>query len=153
MLGMLAIGAVLVGLRNYIGSILSAAKKPVKAIAGAVADTGKKIAEAVSDNFLSITKVNFNLTWLRDDAKKKLNRPGITAVAVGDLRKMVELYPTVPEWKQLLEEEATHIIATIGNDQSITGAEFIKDISEFPDVALDEYINKTGEGMVIISGQ
>lgn len=153
MLGFLAAGAVLVGLRNYIGPILSAAKKPAKAIAGAVVDTGKKLAGAVADNFLSTTKVNFNLTWLRDDVKKKLSRPGIAAVAVGDLRKMVELYPNVPEWKQLVEEGCTHIIATIGSDQSITGAEFIKDISEFPDAALDEYINKTGEGMVIISGQ
>ena len=94
-----------------------------------------------------------NLTFdvLTKEVQAKFQEPDVAQVAVCNLKQLVILQPTVPEWKNLHESGITHMMITIGYDEEIKAAYFYQNLCNGTDVQVDQFINKTGEGMVVVS--
>lgn len=134
---------------NYLdatNSILDGVTSFIKGIFDTVA--------TATNNFLdkiSVKTVNFTYDVLVSESKKQLIRPEVARVAVCDLKRLAKLNPNVPEWSQLYINDVTHMIVTIGHRGEITEAYFYHDLSNCGNRQVDELINKTGEGMIIIN--
>lgn len=132
---------------------LNAGKNLLNGVTGFI----KKMIETVSitaNNFLdkiSVKPVNFTFDVLVSESKKQLTRPEVARVAVCDLKKLAKLNPNVSEWSQLYINDVTHMIVTISHSDEITEAYFYHDLSNYGNKQVDELINKTNEGMIVIS--
>ena len=132
---------------------LNAGSNILNGVAGFIKGIFETVATA-TNNFLdkiSVKRVNFTFDVLVSESKKQLIRPEVARVAVGDLKRLAKLNPNVPEWSQLYINDVTHMIVTIGHRGEITEAYFYHDLSNYGNRQVDELINKTGEGMIIIS--
>ena len=138
---------------EYVSAIAGIAEKRAKFLSSAfksaktmVANTTEKLLDK-----LSVFPVDMSMSWLRDDVKKKLAVPGTVQVAVGEIRKMTELFPSVPEWEKLQNEGVTHMIASVDANGDVLSVDLIRDTSLYGHKDVSELINRTGEGMVVIN--
>lgn len=139
-MGYLKAGASLIkGITNFVSNLI---KKAYQAI--------KPTVENLLDK-LSVQKVNLTFDVLTKEVQAKFQEPDVAQVAVCNLKQLVILQPTVPEWKNLHESGITHMMITIGYDKEIKAAYFYQDLCNGTDVQVDQFINKTGEGMVVVS--
>lgn len=122
-------------IKNYISNSL----ENVKTVAGNILDK------------LSVQKVNFTLSVLTSEVQKQLKRPEVAKAAVCDLNKLSQLNSNVPEWANLYANGVTHMIVLVGHDEKINEAYFYHDLSNGGNKQVDELINRTGEGMVVIN--
>ena len=139
-MGYLKAGASLIkGITNFVSNLI---KKAYQAI--------KPTVENLLDK-LSVQKVKLTFDVLTKEVQAKFQEPDVAQVAVCNLKQLVILQPTVPEWKNLHESGITHMMITIGYDEEIKAAYFYQDLCNGTDVQVDRFINKTGEGMVVVS--
>ena len=132
---------------------LNAGSNILNGVAGFIKGIFETVATA-TNNFLdkiSVKRVNFTFDVLVSESKKQLIRPEVARVAVCDLKRLAKLNGNVSEWSQLYINDVTHMIVTIGHRGEITEAYFYHDLSNYGNRQVDELINKTGEGMIIIS--
>ncbi len=52
--------------------------------------------------------------------------------------------------KTLFNEGYTHLIATVNNRGKVKGVEVIRDTSDTIDKEVEQFTNRTGEGMVVV---
>lgn len=136
---------------------LKAGASLIKEITNFVSNLIKKAYQAIKPTVenlldkLSVQKVNLTFDVLTKEVQAKFQEPDVAQVAVCNLKQLVILQPTVPEWKNLHESGITHMMITIGYDKEIKAAYFYQDLCNGTDVQVDQFINKTGEGMVVVS--
>ena len=136
---------------------LKAGASLIKEITNFVSNLIKKAYQAIKPTVenlldkLSVQKVNLTFDVLTKEVQAKFQEPDVAQVAVCNLKQLVILQPTVPEWKNLHESGITNMMITIGYDEEIKAAYFYQDLCNGTDVQVDQFINKTGEGMVVVS--
>lgn len=98
--------------------------------------------------------LRLTISWLRNQIKSLLAKYNTEKVAVGDLRTLsrtTENEISLDELSKLVKDGYTHLTAAIDKNGSIEKVELIKDTSDFADRDVNRLINRTGEGMVIVS--
>lgn len=93
--------------------------------------------------------------WLKNKIKEKLAAKNAKKVAVADLDEMIEQCDntvTLDQLEELSDEGYTHLMATVDDNGKVDDVEVIRDTSDSIDEEVDRFINRTGEGMVVITG-
>ena len=98
--------------------------------------------------------VVLTIKWLKNKISEKLAKKNVKKVAVADLEELInECDNTVSlsNLNDLVDEGYTHLMADVGYDGKIVGeVEIIKDESDSIDRDVEELINRTKQGMVIV---
>lgn len=114
------------------------------------------IVAAVATGCVIAYVVSLTIKWLRDKIKEKLQKRDTKKVAVADINQLVSECSNKTSMSgldKLVDEGVTHMIAEVGYDGKIVGdVEMIKDTNSIIDREVEELINRTGEGMVIVEG-
>ena len=93
--------------------------------------------------------------WLKSKIKEKLAAKNAKKVAVADLEELIESCDntvTVDQLEELSDEGYTHLMATVDESGKVSDVEVIRDTSDSIDDEVDQFINRTGEGMVVVTG-
>lgn len=100
--------------------------------------------------------VVLTIKWLRNKIAEKLAKKNVKKVAVADLEDLInECDNTVSlkELDNLVDEGYTHMTAEVGYDGKIVGdVEVIRDKNDTVDRDVEELLNRTNQGMVIVEG-
>lgn len=95
----------------------------------------------------------FLMSWLTNKVKEKLRNRNTQKVAVGDLNEIIKNCDNevaLDELENLVDEKgATHIIADVDYSGNVVDVEAID--AEKVERRVYDTINKTGEGLVLIS--
>lgn len=94
--------------------------------------------------------------WLVNKVKEKLSQKNVKKVAVADLEELInncDNKMSFSDLESLTKEGYTHVVATVDNDGNVSEVEAIKDTSETIDQEVEELINRTGDGMIVIEGE
>ncbi|MBD5142040.1 MAG: hypothetical protein HDT22_00260 [Ruminococcus sp.] len=92
--------------------------------------------------------------WLRNKIKEKLAKRNVSKVATGDLEQMIkncENQTSVKELDNLVDAGYSHVMAEVDDNGKVENVEVIKDTSNEIDQNVKQFINRTGEGMVVVS--
>lgn len=96
------------------------------------------------------------IKWLRNKISEKLAKKNVEKVAVADLEELInECDNTVSlnSLNDLVDEGYTHMMVDVGYDGKVVGdVEVIKNINDSIDKDVEELINRTKQGMVIVEG-
>ena len=95
------------------------------------------------------------LRWLKNKIKEKLAAKNAKKVAVADLDELIESCDntvTIDQLEELSDEGYTHLMATVNEDGNVSDVEVIRDTSDTIDDEVNQFINRTGEGMVVVTG-
>lgn len=93
--------------------------------------------------------------WLKNKIKDKLAAKNAKKVAVADLDELIESCDntvTLGDLENLTDEGYTHLMATVDNSGKVSDVEVIRNTSDTIDDEVDRFINRTGEGMVVVTG-
>lgn len=97
--------------------------------------------------------------WLFNKIEEKLAARNAKKVIVADLKKLSDDYDnknnkmSLGELKDYVEQKGyTHAIVTVDDSDEVSDLEMIKDINNILDQEVEEFINRTGEGVVVIKG-
>ncbi|MCM1251676.1 MAG: hypothetical protein NC321_02560 [Clostridium sp.] len=92
--------------------------------------------------------------WLRNKISEKLAKKNVKKVVVADLEELInECDNTVSlsALNDLVDEGYTHMMADVGYDGKIVGdVEVLKDENDAIDKDVEELINRTHQGMVVV---
>ena len=98
--------------------------------------------------------ISLTIKWLRDKIKDKLKQENVKKVAVADLQEMIDSCEntiSLGDLNELADDGYTHMMAEVGNDGQIVGdIELIKDTNNSIDEDVDELLNRTNQGMIIV---
>lgn len=98
--------------------------------------------------------ISLTIKWLRDKIKDKLKQKNVKKVAVADLQEMIDSCEntiSLGDLNELADDGYTHMMAEVGNDGQIVGdIELIKDTNNSIDEDVDELLNRTNQGMIIV---
>lgn len=103
----------------------------------------------------AVRGVKVTFSWLKKKIKKKLSARNVEKVAVANLDELVgqcDNPETVAHLKELSDAGYTHLIATVDVSGEVNDAEVVRDTSRSPDEEVAQFINRTGEGMVVVTG-
>lgn len=92
--------------------------------------------------------------WLKNKIKEKLAAKNAKKVAVADLDELIESCDntvTLNQLEELSDEGYTHLMATVNENGKVNDVEVIRDINDTLDDEVDQFINRTGEGMVVVT--
>ena len=93
--------------------------------------------------------------WLTNKIKAKLAAKNAKKVAVADLDELInscDNTASIDDLEHLTDEGYTHMMATVDNSGKVSDVEVIRDTSYTIDDEVEQFINRTGEGMVVING-
>lgn len=93
--------------------------------------------------------------WLKNKIKEKLAAKNAKKVAVADLDELIESCDntvTLNQLEELSDEGYTHLMATVNENGKVNDVEVIRDTNDTLDDEVDQFINRTGEGMVVVTG-
>lgn len=93
--------------------------------------------------------------WLKNKIKEKLAARNAKKVAVADLDELIESCDntvTIDQLEELSDEGYTHLMATVDDSGKVNDVEVIRDTSGTIDEEVEQFINRTGEGMVVVTG-
>lgn len=93
--------------------------------------------------------------WLKNKIKEKLAAKNAKKVAVADLNELIDECDntvSISDLEDLTDEGYTHLVATVGKDGKVSDVEVIKDTSSSIDEEVEQLINRTGQGMVVVEG-
>lgn len=100
--------------------------------------------------------VVLTIKWLRNKIKEKLAKRNVKKVAVADLEELIEECDntvSLNELNDLVDKGYTHLMVDVGYDGKIVGdVEVIKDENDSIDRDVEELLNRTNQGMVIVEG-
>ncbi|MBD5142041.1 MAG: hypothetical protein HDT22_00265 [Ruminococcus sp.] len=114
-------------------------------------ETKPKIIK-LKDFVVNVVKLTIN--WLRDKIKSKLYKKMAKKVAVfvlGDMITSCTNQRSLEELTSLSRDGYTHIMTELDDNGKVQNTECIKDTSPKTDPNVRSFINKTGQGMVIVS--
>lgn len=115
------------------------------------------ISAAIAIGCLVTYAIVLAIRWLKDKIKEKFAVKKAKKVAVTTLENMIgSCDNTVPidqidQVKGLSDMGYSHLIATVDNSGKVSDVEIIKDTSDTIDEEVEQFINCTGEGMVVIT--
>lgn len=92
------------------------------------------------------------MSWISNKVKEKLKNRNTQKVAVGDINKIIESCDNnidLSELEKIADEGVTHIVADVDYNGNVESVEAY-DVDKIEGRA-DELINRTGEGLVVIS--
>ena len=92
--------------------------------------------------------------WLANKIREKFAKKETQKVAVADLHEMIESCDntmTIDQLEKLEDEGYTHWVATVDDNGKVSDVEAIKDKNDTIDEEVDRFINRTGDGMVVIT--
>lgn len=96
------------------------------------------------------------IRWLRNKIVEKLKNKNVKKVAVADIEDLIngcENTTSLKDLDNLLDEGYMHMMVDIGHDGKIVGdVEVIKDLNDTIDSDVEELLNRTNQGMVIVEG-
>lgn len=95
--------------------------------------------------------VTFN--WLKRNIKERIFAKKAKKVAVADLNKLIDECDnktTISDLDEIANEGYTHIIASVNDNDVVEDVEIIKNTNDEIDEEVDNLINRTGKGMVVI---
>ena len=99
--------------------------------------------------------VVLTIKWLRNKVKEKLAKKNVEKVVLGDLQALIDECnnpATLDELDKLADKGYTHVMADVGYDGKIVGdVELVQNQNNTLDREVEELINRTNQGMVIIS--
>lgn len=100
--------------------------------------------------------VVLTIKWLRNKIAEKLEKKNVKKVAVADLEELIDECDNTVSLKDLndlVNEGYTHLMADVGYDGKIVGeVEVIKDENDTIDKDVEELLNRTNQGMVVVEG-
>ena len=80
-----------------------------------------------------------------------MTKKTVKKVAVADIEQLINECDNTVSLKDLVDEGYTHMMAEVGYDGKIVGdVDVIKDKNDSIDKDVEELINRTNEGMVIV---
>lgn len=92
------------------------------------------------------------MSWISNKVKEKLKNRNTQKVAIGDINKIIESCDnqvSIDALEEIAEKGATHIVADVDYNGNVESVEAF-DVDKIEGRA-DELINRTGEGLVVIS--
>lgn len=92
------------------------------------------------------------MSWISNKVKEKLKNRNTQKVALGDINKIIESCDNqiaIDELEKIADEGVTHIVADVDYNGNVESVEAY-DVDKIEGRA-DELINRTGEGLVVIS--
>lgn len=92
--------------------------------------------------------------WLKNKIKEKLAAKNVKKVAVADLKELIESCDNtvnLDQLNKLHEEGYTNMIATVDESGEVNDVEVFRDTNDTIDEEVDRFINRTGEGMVVVT--
>lgn len=96
------------------------------------------------------------IKWLRNKIKEKLQKKNVKKVAVADLEQLIDECDnsvSLNELDNLVDQGYTHMMVDVGYDGKVVGeVEVIKDENDNIDRDVEELLNRTNQGMVIVEG-
>ncbi len=111
------------------------------------------IAAAVAIGIIVSHIIRLTVSFISNKVKEKLKQRRIQKVAVGDLGIIInqcQNKASVDELEKLVNEgNATHFFAGVDENGNIVDIDFVG--AETIDSDADALINRTGEGMIVIS--
>lgn len=94
------------------------------------------------------------IKWIKNKVSEKLAKKNVKKVAVADLEELIEECDnniSLDDLDKLVDEGYTHMMAEVGYDGQVIGdIEVIKDQNETIDKDVEELLNRTNQGMVIV---
>lgn len=95
------------------------------------------------------------IRWLTKKIKEKLAAKNAKKVAVADLEELIndcDNKISLSDLEGLTDQGYSHLVATVDNSGKVSDVEVIKDTSASIDEEVDQLINRTRQGMVVIEG-
>lgn len=95
------------------------------------------------------------MRWLKNKIKEKLAAKNAKKVALADLEELIESCDNtvnIDQLEDLSDEGYTHLMATVDDNGKVNDVEVIRDKSDTIDDEVDRFINRTGGGMVVVTG-
>ena len=111
------------------------------------------IAAVIALGIIIAKVVMLTMKWLVNKVKEKLHKRNTTKVAAMDINKMIEECDnqiSLDEFEKLADEGATHLLASVDNEGNVQDVEAIE--AENEEMGVSEYLDRTGEGMIVING-
>lgn len=112
------------------------------------------IIAMVAAGCLAAYAISLTIKWLRDKIKDKLKQKNVKKVAVADLQEMIDSCENIislGDLNELADDGYTHMMADVGYDDQIVGdIELIKDTNDSIDEDIEELLNRTNQGMIIV---
>lgn len=100
--------------------------------------------------------VVLTVKWLRQKIKEKLRNRNVKRVAVADMEQLInecDNSVSLSELDNLVDKGYTHMMADVGYDGKIVGdVEVIQDENDYIDRDVEELLNRTNQGMVVVEG-
>lgn len=112
------------------------------------------IIAMVAAGCLAAYAISLTIKWLREKITNKLKQKNVKKVAVADLQEMIDSCEntiSLGDLNELADDGYTHMMADVGYDGQIVGdIELIKDTNDSIDEDIDELLNRTNQGMIIV---
>lgn len=112
------------------------------------------IISLVAAGCLFAYAIAVTMKWLRNKIAEKLKQKNVKKVAVADLQELVDSCNntmSLDDLNELVDEGYTHMMADVGYDGQIVGdIDFIKDTNDSIDEDVEELLNRTNQGMIIV---
>ncbi len=92
------------------------------------------------------------MSWLKNKIKEKLRKRNAQKVAAVDLEEIInstDNQMSMEAFEKVADEGATHLFATVDNDGNVMDVEAVE--AEEVDRSVENLINRTGEGIVVVS--
>lgn len=113
------------------------------------------IVGLVATGCLVAYAIVLTIRWLKNKIKEKLATKNARKVAVADLDELIESCDntiTMDQLEELSDEGYSHLVATVDNSGKVSDVEVIRNTSDNIDEEVEQFINRTGQGMVVIAG-
>lgn len=105
------------------------------------------------DDDLTIGDRVLTFKLLKNKIEERIGQKNAKKVAVIELKKFLEICDDTDiksRFNSLADEGYTLIIASVNSSGEVEDVEIIRNKSETIDKDIDEFINRTGEGMVVV---
>ena len=100
--------------------------------------------------------VVLTVRWLKNKIKEKFQKKNVKKVAVADIQELVnncDNSMSLKDLEDLTDEGYTHMMVDIGHDGNVVGdLEIIQDKNDSLDEDVEELLNRTKQGMLIVEG-
>lgn len=116
------------------------------------------IVAAIAIGSLIVYAISLTIKWLKNKISEKLRNKNVKGVAVNDVKELVkeaakkcDNKTSIKALNDLVDEGYTHMMASVDYDGNIVGdVEVIKDENDAIDKDVEELLNRTNQGMVIV---
>lgn len=114
------------------------------------------IVGLIAAGCLIVYAISLTIKWLRNKISEKLQNKNAKKAIVVDIKKLIDECDnkmSLDALNDLADKNCTHIIASVDYDGEIIGdVEIIQNENDKIDKDVEELLNRTNQGMVIVEG-